>query len=322
MANIKIQMQSKPGTPPEPPTPPPPLPLPPIPTRVPARTASTAVVAATAATASPAASATKSPSSLPRKAHYAPTPEQVLHTIRDRSCEQYQRLRERPSVPLLPTDGYRQHSHAHHQHTMSMRARSGSTRSAPAGPCITIVSGKGRTVHQVAAAPDVPTVPTRYGKVPTPVGCLPGTGGLRIEDWAIFGRSSESRGDRPRWELPESSFDGDGGSGGEIGVHRRKKAAPNGAGAGSSGVGGSILTEMRQKVRNMMKGLHVNVSISFGEKGATSIIEDREVPRQMRKEMTLRIKNSKTENCVYEMFVLLLSSVISLAVGQLKQAPR
>ena len=316
MANVAMQMQSIPGTPPEdeeeeeeeePPAPPPPLPLPPIPTGVPARTASTAVVAAAAAAAATAASATKATSTLPRKGHHAQTPEQVLHAIRDRSREHYQRLRERPSVPLLSTGGYQQHSHAHRPHTMSMRSRSGSTRSAPAGPCITIVNGKGRTVHQVATAPDVPTVPTRYGRVPTPVGCLPGTGGMRVEDWAIFGGPSASRGASPRWELPEGRSNGDdgsgGGGGGGSGAYRRRKGGPSGAGAG--GNGGSILTEMRQKVKNMIKGLHVNVSISFGEKGtAGNGVEEREIPRQTRREMTLRIKNSKTGSCVYEMFVL------------------
>jgi len=51
----------------------------------------------------------------------------------------------------------------------------------------------------------------------------------------------------------------------------------------------------------MIKGLHVNVSISFGEKGtAGNGVEEREIPRQTRREMTLRIKNSKTGSCVYE----------------------
>jgi hypothetical protein len=198
--------------------------------------------------------------------------EAYLHAIRDRSRDQYQRLRERPSVPLLSTDVT----------AIAIRSRSDSTRSAPSGPCISIVTGKGR--NKIAGAPNVPTVPTRYGRVPTPVGCLPGAGSLRIEDWAIFGGSSEDRGDHPRGES--------GGRNGSSATYRKKKVSRD----------GGLLTEVRHKVKNMIKGLHVSVSVSFGEKGVLE--EEVDAPRQRRKEMTLRIKNNKTGSCVFEMFVL------------------
>jgi hypothetical protein len=282
------QLQSMPGAPSEPPAPPPPLPLPPIPIQAGPYGAHTRNGSSGAAVT--AAATTQAASPLPHKVQCTQTPEAYLHAIRDRSREQYQRLRERPSVPLLSTDGA----------TISIRSRSGSTRSAPAGPCISIVTSKGRNLHTIAGAPNVPTVPTRYGRVPTPVGCLPGTRGLRIEDWAIFGGPSEDRGDRPHWELPETCF-----SPGPNGTYRRKKVPRD----------GGLLTEMRQKVKSMIKGLHVSVSISFGEKG---VVEEIDAPRQTRREMTLRIKNNKTGSCVFEMFVLAVRYEVAALIPHLE----
>jgi hypothetical protein len=260
-----VQLQPVPGIPPgDPPAPPPPLPLPPIPSQAESHATHTQNEAATAAIR-------RAPSPVARKVPSTPSMEAYLHAVRDRSREQYQRLRERPSVPLLSTDAT----------TLAIRSRSDSTRSAPSGPCISVVNGKGR--NTIAGAPNVPTVPTRYGRVPTPVGCLPGAGSLRIEDWAIFGGPSEDRqrGEQEGCNSPSSSA-----------TYRKKRVSRD----------GSLLTGVRHKVKNMIKGLHVSVSVSFGEKGMVD--EEVDAPRQTRKEMTLRIKNNKTGSCVFEMFVL------------------
>ena len=201
------------------------------------------------------------------------TPEQLLQVIRDRARD-HQLLRACPSVPLL----------SHSAAAFVSRARSDSTRSAPAGACIAIVSGNLKGANHSAATAAARNS-TRYGKVPTAIACLPGP---------MFG-AGEADSNRPRWE---AAMDGRGAGG----LGRRKGAAASPSpSTGAAHVG--LVGEMRHKVKQLMKGLrNVSVSISFREKDE---VDDFEVPRQTRKEMTLRIKNSKTGNCVFEMYVFL-----------------
>ncbi|CCX07904.1 Similar to hypothetical protein [Tuber melanosporum Mel28]; acc. no. XP_002839961 [Pyronema omphalodes CBS 100304] len=167
-------------------------------------------------------------------------------------------LRERPSAPLLSMEKYLE---------KGIRSRSGSTRSAPTKPCTSVVS-KRRGTSEISATPVVPEVSTRYGRVPTPIGCLPGRS-LRVEDWVVLrDRRGNAEGIDGCYSVEESS-----------------KL--------------SRLGEVGRKMKNIWRGLHVNVSVSFRERGG---VMDHHSPRlrQIKQQMTLRVKNNEIGSCVFE----------------------
>jgi hypothetical protein len=216
---------------PPPPPPPPPQPLPPIPRKQKPFHGRSASVAS------------------PRKA--------TRRLGGPLHATQTHQLREQSSEPLLGSDKYLD---------KIIRSHNGSTRSASTGPSISRITSCG-CVGEKAATPDAPTIHARYGRVPTPIGCLPGRA-LRVEDWASLGDR------RGMEEGTERAFGGG----------KRRS---------------SVFGEVGRKMKNVLRGLHANVSI--GLEGREEFVEDYAPRPQLKRQITLRIKNNESGSCVFEM---------------------
>ncbi|KAI5812645.1 hypothetical protein BZA77DRAFT_137271 [Pyronema omphalodes] len=165
-------------------------------------------------------------------------------------------LREQASEPLLGSDNYLD---------KIIRSHNGSTRVAPTSCNISNITNGGY-VGEKAANPDASIDHERYGRVPTPIGCLPGRG-FRVEDLA-------SLGERRRTE-----------EGTERAPGRVKRRS-------------SIFGEVGLKMKNVLRGLHTNVSTGLERR--QEFVEDYAPRPQLKRQITLRIKNNESGSCVFE----------------------
>jgi hypothetical protein len=184
-------------------------------------------------------------------------------------------------------------------------SRSSSTKSAPVGPYVSITSAKGSDLRSSVPAPGKTIMRSKGGVGKNDVGSI-GSQGMLLEDWARYGS-----GGIKRWDVAVAPGCFRFGSPRSIEKPKRKPTTSTSAygsltnaaaiGNNSQNVG-SIIGEVRKKVKKMLRGFHISVSITFKEKETICPI-DPEPPRQTRKEMTIRIKNNKFGSGVFEMWV-------------------
>lgn len=238
------------------------------------------------------------------------TPEQIMRTIRNRSRDSYIAI-HRPSVPDLKRPNQP-------KNTESVNSRSNSTKSAPVGPVGPSISthpGKGNFQYSVATAPIVPTLPSGFRKTGSAgnafggvggseIGCFPTSGGSGLAGFAFFGGSDSGNNVRaaPRWDVDAGCFGGAGGG-------ARGSATASGDEYGPATRTTTNITHistarhLKTRVRSMLKGFHVSVSIGFRTPPTKPDEFYKQPPSHAHDEMTLRIKNSTTGNCIFEVYV-------------------
>ncbi|TGZ80571.1 hypothetical protein EX30DRAFT_341497 [Ascodesmis nigricans] len=230
------------------------------------------------------------------------TPEQLMRLIRERAGDAYltspTRLHARPSVPNLSPKNHT---------TEYPPPRSASTRSAPLGhhaPSSSFGSGDvkysampqgmkgGMGFHAIAAGPVVPVVPSGgRGEV----GCFSPGGRRKGGGLGIRGDGDLDMDGVRKWE----AYDGGRMKTPNIRSYDTESRL-GGHGAGTPEKGGKV-SGFKQKLKHMFHGFHISVSVSFNEKPVSASIPSAtpythaDYPGQI----TLRVKNNPTGNCVF-----------------------